>query len=1052
MGTRRREAPTLVISVAMKAKLKAEAASNALEKAEVRKQCPPLRLPEAILSAADPVFMRALWNMLGPAESIYEQHLVLCEMFGVQPMHLYILLSKEAATWREILRRIPEAAGPPGGRAIDIDPIALRKTILSAASISVTYAHVPAAERRAKFILLNPGGTAAEYCTALDAMARDLRTAFREYQAAFPTCLDNEKLLEQWILSQPADLREFYTAVRESNGLGESVDSRGVQPMYDFLAHLEELTSLNRVALVETSRRPGRVVDPRYSSWLRMDQLLLVMQTRTVAITESRQPQSMAIAAVAVVSTTATAGGGGSRPPRPPAGRYVECYSCHQLGHYADQCTGQPSRQHREHRPDRRMQQGLQVSGQDYRVERSPEGHVESQPQRATPQWSQYSGGTRVATAPPAAADFDALSLPVATGLRGQVTTGALSRPLEVQRMLAGIGPSQPREAPAMSLPARGPLCYTCYEHGHYQDSCPRNATQEAAVGHFRVSGTSAAVDLARQRRILVPIMAGPLLSQKPAVAFLDPGADTSCIGWDALMYVTGMTREQLIPHLDPAVFTSVRGVHEGDAPLASDGSLNIPIEVIYSRRDLSLGGVVGVVQGTQVLRMEVVGGCSHSQVASEPGQHVLLVGSNDLLGSPGSMLCQLMAEAHLPHVYELVLRPVPGVLTPALLSGPMMPMVSVEAGVVSGSGLSLPVSLHGESSLVDLFQHPREQRDPSSSLDTLSVPRSASSVAIGAAFTRLARRIVAADEGGQGVVMELEPAAELEPVSVAATPLFPNRSTGVLERRVGKVFERLCAVFGDDFYVASLERGIRNAPSIAHMGLSPFEIVFGVYGNLQDRSFDFSPDERSSVDLSILLSVHPQAVTSLQHWMLCDRIDRQYHRERAVGPSSNFDVGDSVMLLRPPSDKMTQSGIAPYVVVSADDSGAFYSVALLGPAGEPAGMATRVVAGQLHPFDMSRTTHEWRRLQWQEFDDDTCLIRSMTRHRKSRRPSADARDLEFEVIWITDRGDVTTWEPARHLSCAGSVDFKEYERQALLVSHVRAQVSRERSVQHDGE
>ena len=162
-----------------------------------------------------------------------------------------------------------------------------------------------------------------------------------------------------------------------------------------------------------------------------------------------------------------------------------------------------------------------------------------------------------------------------------------------------------------MSLPARGPLCYTCYEHGHYQDSCPRNATQEAAVGHFRVSGPSAAVDLARQRRILVPIMAGPLLSQKPAVAFLDPGADTSCIGWDALMYVTGMTREQLIPHLDPAVFTSVRGVHEGDAPLASDGSLNIPIEVIYSRRDLSLGGVVGVVRGTQVLRIEVVG-CSH--------------------------------------------------------------------------------------------------------------------------------------------------------------------------------------------------------------------------------------------------------------------------------------------------------------------------------------------------------------------------------------------------------------------------------------------------------
>jgi len=492
------------------------------------------------------------------------------------------------------------------------------------------------------------------------------------------------------------------------------------------------------------------------------------------------------------------------------------------------------------------------------------------------------------------------------------------------------------------------------------------------------------------------------------------------------------------------------------------------------------------------------------------------------------------MAEVHLPHVYKLVLRRdiVRGGLTPGLpilgtteasvssvsadsgdgsVGMQMVPagQVGVVATLVSGSGLLVPKCPRGESFLADLweFQQPRDLRDLSSTLDTLSVPRLSSGVAIVAAFTGPARRIVAAEEGGQGVVMEPAPAAELEPVAVAATALPPNQSTGVLafteryvwlalavasqfrfpqsdlllhrrnesvyscvtvpsaahnvrehggvERRVRTIFERPRAVFGDDLYaaVASVERWIHDTPSVAHKGLSPFEIVFGVRGGTHDR-FDFSPDERSPVDLSILLAVRFKTVTSSQHCMLRDRIDRLYRRKRAAGLSTIFAVGDSVELLQPPSDKMNQSGIAPYVVVSADDSSASYNVALIGPASELAVMATRAAAGQLRPFDKSCTTYEyeWRRLQWQEFDDDTCLTRAVMRHRKSRRPGADARDLEFEVIWITDRGDVTTWEPALYLSRAGNVDFKEYVRQALLVSRVCAQVSRERSVQHDGE
>jgi hypothetical protein len=55
------------------------------------------------------------------------------------------------------------------------------------------------------------------------------------------------------------------------------------------------------------------------------------------------------------------------------------------------------------------------------------------------------------------------------------------------------------------------------------------------------------------------------------------------------------------------------------------------------------------------------------------------------------------------------------------------------------------------------------------------------------------------------------------------------------------------------------------------------------------------------------------------------------------------------------------------------DESDAFYSVALMGPDGEPVGLATRAAAGQLRPFDMTRTTAaaEWDRLVAQEFGGD---------------------------------------------------------------------------------
>ena len=65
-----------------------------------------------------------------------------------------------------------------------------------------------------------------------------------------------------------------------------------------------------------------------------------------------------------------------------------------------------------------------------------------------------------------------------------------------------------------------------------------------------------------------------------------------------------------------------------------------------------------------------------------------------------------------------------------------------------------------------------------------------------------------------------------------------------------------------------------------------------------------------------------------------------------------------------------------------------------------------------------------------------------MTGHRASRRASATSDDLEFEVVWITNNGDATTWEPVRYLS--RNVDFKEYVARVQLASRARRQLTRE--------
>jgi hypothetical protein len=124
-----------------------------------------------------------------------------------------------------------------------------------------------------------------------------------------------------------------------------------------------------------------------------------------------------------------------------------------------------------------------------------------------------------------------------------------------------------------------------------------------------------------------------------------------------------------------------------------------------------------------------------------------------------------------------------------------------------------------------------------------------------------------------------------------------------------------------------------------------------------------------------------------------------------------------------------------------------------MGPDGEPTGLPARVAAEQLRPFDMTRTSPvaEWRRLHRQTLGPEIFPTRAVVGHRDSERDDASPTDLEFLVVWITDEGDVPTWEPARHLSAMGNVHFKDYLTKNRLISRVRAQVTRERASTADG-
>ena len=198
----------------------------------------------------------------------------------------------------------------------------------------------------------------------------------------------------------------------------------------------------------------------------------------------------------------------------------------------------------------------------------------------------------------------------------------------------------------------------------------------------------------------------------------------------------------------------------------------------------------------------------------------------------------------------------------------------------------------------------------------------------------------------------------------------YNAREHGQVENAVGTAFERLRAIYDGDTPKAAdaVERGFRSSASETRMGLSPMRFVFLTAARPQEREFPPLPVE----SLADWYKAKAELTEAVERCLLARRIDRQYRASVGTSDSPEFAVGDPVMLLRPPQDKLTQGAVAPYVVVSVGDFGVYYGVSLMGPDGQPVGLPIRVAAAQLRRFNMSRTTPEaeWLRLYQQEFGE----------------------------------------------------------------------------------
>lgn len=108
---------------------------------------------------------------------------------------------------------------------------------------------------------------------------------------------------------------------------------------------------------------------------------------------------------------------------------------------------------------------------------------------------------------------------------------------------------------------------------------------------------------------------------------------------------------------LEPSRVDSVIGFN--GATQMSLGSIVLPLELRYTRRLLYEDDArLEFVQARQPIRFEIVGGgISLAASVPESTSPVFVVGTPDLLGSPGSAFCRLFGELHLPCRFDVDLE-----------------------------------------------------------------------------------------------------------------------------------------------------------------------------------------------------------------------------------------------------------------------------------------------------------------------------------------------------------------------------------------------------------
>ena len=148
----------------------------------------------------------------------------------------------------------------------------------------------------------------------------------------------------------------------------------------------------------------------------------------------------------------------------------------------------------------------------------------------------------------------------------------------------AAGAPGSSREQNLLQLlqkqgPKQSGRCFKCGERGHHEKDC--GSAKSAVVAAISSASQSQGAQVSGLR-LVAPAMAGDLRAQVPVELFIDTGADVSCAFWDAVERVFGRPRDELLSLVGPPRVQYVSGPSSSDTRYPSDGTLVIPIELVY--------------------------------------------------------------------------------------------------------------------------------------------------------------------------------------------------------------------------------------------------------------------------------------------------------------------------------------------------------------------------------------------------------------------------------------------------------------------------------------